>query len=148
MPTIALSTVLTEKVALAPIAYWSTNPAAAAGTDRSAAINEATTIDDLVFGSNFFRIKNIPKLAQTPTTPILKIFRPRAVNPPSANKNAWIIKTTDKAKVAAYGPTKTIAKAAPNKCPLVPAATGKLSICTAKINTAVKPASGALCSLS
>ena len=44
VPIIALSTVLTEKVALAPIAYWTTNPAAAAGTDRSAAINEATTM--------------------------------------------------------------------------------------------------------
>ena len=39
VPTIAPNTVLIEKVALAPIAYWSTNPAAAAGTDRSAAIN-------------------------------------------------------------------------------------------------------------
>ena len=79
---------------------------------------------------------------------MLKTLRPRAVNPPSANKKACISKTTVRAKVAAQGPTKTAARTAPSKWPLVPAATGKLSICTAKIKTAVKPASGAVFSSS
>ena len=60
--------------------------------------------------------------------PILNTFKPTAVNPPSANKKPCIINTTVSARVAAHGPTKTAAKAPPNKCPLVPAATGKLSI--------------------
>ena len=33
MPTIAVRTVVSEKVAVAPSAYWRTNPIAAAGTD-------------------------------------------------------------------------------------------------------------------
>ena len=34
VPTIAPSTVVTENVAVAPIAYWIVNPTAAAGTDK------------------------------------------------------------------------------------------------------------------
>ena len=76
------------------------------------------------------------------------MFKPIALNPPSANKNPCISRTTVRAKVAAHGPTSTAANAPPSKCPLVPAPTGKFNICTAKINTAVSPANGALLSSS
>jgi hypothetical protein len=79
---------------------------------------------------------------------ILKILKPSALNPPSANKSACKIKTIVMASVAAYGPINTAARAAPSRWPLVPAATGKLSICTAKIKVAVRPARGAVFSSS
>ena len=77
---------------------------------------------------------------------MLKTLSPSALNPPSAKSSACKSKTMVIASVAAYGPTKTVARAAPSKWPLVPAATGKLSICTAKINVAVNPARGAVLS--
>jgi hypothetical protein len=49
-------------------------------------------------------------------------------------------------RVAAHGPIKTAAKAPPNKCPLVPAATGKLIIWAAKMKTVANPARGAVLS--
>ena len=76
-------------------------------------------------------------------TAMMKIFNPMAVNPPSAKTSACTIRTTVTASTPAHGPIKIAAKAPPIKCPLVPAATGKLIICIAKINTAANPASGA-----
>ncbi|EKD51414.1 MAG: hypothetical protein ACD_62C00259G0001 [uncultured bacterium] len=49
------------------------------------------------------------------------------------------------AKMAALGPNRILAKTAPIRCPDVPPATGKLSICAAKINAAVSPMSGIFC---
>ena len=43
-----------------------------------------------------------------------------------------------------YGPTRIAASAAPSRWPLVPAATGKLIIWTAKTKAATRPASGAV----
>ena len=52
--------------------------------------------------------------------------------------------TTETHSTPVYGPTSIAASAPPSRCPLVPAATGKLSICTAKMNAATSPASGAV----
>ena len=123
-------------------------PTAAAGTESKPPSAAASEIEDLVFGKSLRSSKKIPYPAQTPKTPMLKTLRPMAVRPPSANKKPCINKTTVSAKVAAQGPTKTAAKAPPSKWPLVPATTGKLSICTAKIKTAVRPARGAVFSSS
>ena len=61
----------------------------------------------------------LPLLIGGPVEPLgkncLKTLKPSAVNPPSAKRNAWMISTTTRAKVAAYGPTNTIASAAPIK---------------------------------
>ena len=50
VPTIAPKTVVIEKVAVAPSAYWKTNPTAAIGTEIKPAIAEAIAIEDLFFG--------------------------------------------------------------------------------------------------
>ena len=73
---------------------------------------------------------------------MLRMLAPSAVIPPSANTNACATSTTDIARQAIHGPSRIAASAAPRKCPLVPPATGKLSICTAKMNAAVTPSSG------
>ena len=61
---------------------------AAAGTDISADTKVAITSQDLVLGKIFFKSINTPKLTQTLITAILKILKPSAVKPPSANRNA------------------------------------------------------------
>ena len=43
---------------------------------------------------------------------------------------------------ASHGPSRIAASAAPSRWPLVPPATGKFSIWTAKMNAAVTPSSG------
>ena len=43
---------------------------------------------------------------------------------------------------AAAGPSSTHTSTAPIRCPDVPAATGKLSICAAKTNAAARPING------
>ena len=60
MPTIAAKTAETEKVAVPPIAYCRTNPAAAAGTEIMPAINAATGIEDLFLGKIFLTSRNAP----------------------------------------------------------------------------------------
>ena len=60
MPIIAVRTAETENVAFAPIAYCRTNPAAAAGTDRSAAIAAAMLIEIFFFGIIFLTKRNTP----------------------------------------------------------------------------------------
>src|SRR4051794_32566174 len=75
-------------------------------------------------------------------TPMLKMFAPSAVMPPSANTNDCVTSTTDITRHATHGPSRIAASAAPRKCPLVPPATGKLSIWTANTNAAVTPRSG------
>ena len=45
--------------------------------------------------------------------------------------------TTDMARLPTHGPTSTAARQPPSRCPLVPPATGKLSICRAKMKAAV-----------
>ncbi len=53
------------------------------------------------------------------------------------------MRTTAIQMAPAHGPTRIAASAPPRRCPLVPAATGKFSICTAKMNAATRPAIGA-----
>ena len=49
----AVSTCEIENVAVPPIAYWRTNPAAAHGTEINPARKAAIDIEDLFFGRNF-----------------------------------------------------------------------------------------------
>ncbi len=49
---------------------------------------------------------------------------------------------------SSHDPSRTAASAAPRKWPLVPPATGKFSICAAKMNAAVTPSRGTLFSSS
>ena len=69
-------------------------------------------------------------------------FAPSALTPPSANTKLWVASTTASTRHASQGPSRTVASAAPRKWPLVPPATGKLSICAAKTNAPVTPSSG------
>ena len=80
--------------------------------------------------------------AAAPSTPMLRTLAPSAVTPPSAKANACTASTTAIARQASHGPSRTAASVAPRKCPLVPPATGKLSICAAKMNAASTPSSG------
>ena len=72
------------------------------------------------------------------------MFTPSAVSPPSAKRMPCISRTTETQSTPVYGPTRIAASAPPSRCPLVPAATGKFSICTAKMKAATRPASGAV----
>ena len=73
---------------------------------------------------------------------MLKIFAPSASTPPSANTKHCTTSTAVSAITAAPGPSNAAARTDPTKCPLVPPATGKLSICPAKMNAAANPSSG------
>ena len=73
---------------------------------------------------------------------------PSAVMPPSAKSRHWTRSTTLTQSIPVHGPTRTAASAPPIRWPLVPAPTGKLSICTAKMNAATRPAIGAVLSSS
>jgi hypothetical protein len=73
---------------------------------------------------------------------MLKIFDPIAVNPPSANPKHCTTRTIVRIMRLAQGPRRTDEKTAPRKWPLVPPATGKLSIWAAKIKAAVTPIRG------
>src|SRR4051812_26642181 len=83
-----------------------------------------------------------PPTSSAPSTPMLRMLAPSAVKPPSANTNACTPITTASVRQASQGPSRIAASAAPRKCPLVPPATGKLSICAANTNAAVTPSSG------
>src|SRR3954469_7386751 len=100
----------------------SSTPRRRGSTDRAASISPPTT--------------------SAPMTPMLRTFAPSAVTPPSANTNDCTTSTTDMTTQASHGPSRIAASAAPRKWPLVPPATGKLSICTANTNAAVTPSSG------
>src|SRR4051812_22291734 len=73
---------------------------------------------------------------------MLSTFAPSAVTPPSAKANACVATTTAITTQATHGPSSTAASVAPRKCPLVPPATGKFSICAAKTNAATTPSNG------
>ena len=62
--------------------------------------------------------------------------------PPSAKTKACAVSTTASTRQASHGPRRTAASAAPSRWPLVPPATGKLSIWAAKMNAPVTPSSG------
>ena len=70
---------------------------------------------------------------------MLTTLSPSAVSPPSANSRACTTSTTVTHSAPTYGPTSTAASTPPSRWPLVPLATGKLSICTAKMNAATEP---------
>ena len=67
---------------------------------------------------------------------MLRMLAPSAVTPPSANTNAWTSSTVVMMTTAGHGPSRIAAAAPPAKCPDVPPATGKLSICSAKMSAA------------
>ena len=77
-----------------------------------------------------------------PTRLMFTTLSPSALSPPSAKSSACTASTTAMHIEPAQGPMSTAASTPPSRCPLVPWATGKLSICTAKMNAAVTAASG------
>ena len=88
------------------------------------------------------RRASAPPVTSAPATPMFITFAPSALTPPSANTKLCVASTTASTRQASHGPSSTVASAAPRKCPLVPPATGKLSICAAKTNAPVTPSSG------
>ena len=75
---------------------------------------------------------------------MLKMFAPSASTPPSLKMSACTSSTQAMTIAAAPGPISTAASTPPSKCPEVPPATGKFSICAANTNAALKPISGIL----
>src|SRR3990172_1327056 len=73
---------------------------------------------------------------------MLTMLSPRALRPPSANTRAWTTRTTVMTSRPAAGPTSTAANTPPRRCPLIPAITGKLTICAANTKAAARAASG------
>ena len=71
---------------------------------------------------------------------IFNIFIPNALRPPSAKSNACKITTIDTHNIPRDGPSTITANVPPNRCPLVPAAIGKLIICRTKIKADIIPA--------
>ncbi len=126
-----------------PIANSTVKTPAAAGTESAAPIAAAGTTDIGRRGSTTRTALVTSQPNPTATRPSSVRFVPSAVNPPSAKSSAWSRSTTDITSTAVHGPTSTAASAPPIRCPLVPAPTGKLTIWVAKMNVAVRPASGA-----
>ncbi|GAA1622963.1 hypothetical protein GCM10009733_019510 [Nonomuraea maheshkhaliensis] len=118
---------------------------AEAGTEISAARNAAITTFPL---ASPVTSRKTPQPASTVTMPMIVMLTPSAVSPPSAKNTPCTSRTTAMHSTPVYGPTSIAASAPPRRCPLVPAATGKLSICTAKMNAATRPAMGAVLSSS
>lgn len=81
-------------------------------------------------------------VSSAPSTAMFSTLAPSAAIPPSANSTACTASTAATVRQPSHGPSSTAASAAPSRWPLVPCATGKLSICTAKMNAAVTPTSG------
>ncbi len=77
-------------------------------------------------------------------TAMLNRLAPSAAIPPSWKISAWALTTMVMTNTAAHGPSKISARAAPSRWPDVPPATGKLSICPAKIAAATTPINGTL----
>src|ERR1017187_8176280 len=73
---------------------------------------------------------------------MLKMFAPSASTPPSANRKHCTINTVVSTTIAALGPSKAAASTPPTRCPEVPPATGKLTICAANRNAAASPSNG------
>ena len=65
--------------------------------------------------------------------PIVSIFAPQVAQAPSPNSTACAASTTPITSVAAQGPSRIAAAAAPTRCPDVPWSTGKLIIWAAKM---------------
>ena len=131
-PTMAARTVPIGAPPVPPMAYSSTKAAAASTTEMPAAIPDAATTEVLVAGRTRRSRRKVAQPPNTPTTAMLVMLSPSAVSPPSANR-LWTTRTTATQMQPAHGPTSTAARTPPSRWPLVPAATGKLSICTAKM---------------
>ena len=76
------------------------------------------------------------------SSPMLKILAPITSRPPSWKSSPCTAMTAVITKTAAQGPSTMAASAPPKKWPDVPPATGKLSICAAKMKAAITPISG------
>ena len=88
------------------------------------------------------------KIAQPPTPPtmpMLKMFAPSAVMPPSANIRHCTISTDAMTITETLGPSSAATSTPPTRWPEVPPATGKLIICAANTNAAASPSSGTRC---
>ena len=73
---------------------------------------------------------------------MLNTFAPSASTPPSANRKHCTINTVVSTTMAALGPSKAATSTPPTRCPDVPPATGKLTICAANRNAAASPSNG------
>ncbi len=74
--------------------------------------------------------------------PMLKMLAPRTTRPPSWKTRAWTATTLVITSVPTHGPRRMAARTPPTMWPLVPPATGKLTIWAAKMKAAVTPMSG------
>ncbi len=140
-PTIAVASLPSGMSTAPPIAYSPVNASAATGTDTSAPTVAAGTTLPTRRGRTCrsARVRKYP--TSTVIRPISVMFVPSAVRPPSANSRPWTSSTVDITSTAVHGPTRAAASAPPSRCPLVPAPTGKFTICTANTKAAVRPAS-------
>ena len=141
-PTIAVASLPSGMSTAPPIAYSPVNASAATGTDTSAptrrrrydAARPAAAAPAAPRGSATYPTSTVIR-------PISVMFVPSAVSPPSANSSPWTRSTVDITSTAVHGPTSAAASAPPSRWPLVPAPTGKFTICTANTKAAVSPAS-------
>src|ERR1035441_6017151 len=81
----------------------------------------------------------MPYPPAAPTIAMLKMFAPSASTPPSANRKHCTINTVVSTTIAALGPSNAAASTPPTRCPEVPPATGKLTICAANRKPAPTP---------
>ena len=96
-------------------------------------------IEILASPNNFFHEEIVSHPTSEVMIAIFRTFIPKALNPPSANSNDWITTTIDMQIIPRLGPSTITANAPPSKCPLVPAAIGKLIICRTKIKADIIP---------
>ncbi len=146
-PTIAPRTVDTGTPPEPPIAYSPVNAADAATTDIHDATAVAATTDVAVVGSRRITRRNTPHPTSAVTSAMLITLRPSAETPPSAKTRHCTTTTTATTTAPTQGPSRIATRAPPRRCPDVPAATGKFSICSAKTKAAASPASGTTRSL-
>jgi len=116
---------------------------AAAGTERSAETKAATVMERFLRGRTFTRPRKTAYATTVVTIAMSVMFTPSAVRPAVGEEDALHQQDHGDTEDPGEGPTSIAASAPPSRCPLVPAATGKFSICTAKMKAATRPASGA-----
>jgi hypothetical protein len=124
------------------MAYSAVNPIEDATTDAHAAIAAAPIALPVDLGSTFTNPLKIGHATRAVMIAMFRTFTPSAVTPPSANNNACTMTTTETTTTPIDGPRRMAASAPPSRWPLVPAATGKLSIWRAKMTAADSPAKG------
>lgn len=141
-PVMAANTVDSDAPPWPPMEYSITNANEEARTPRNPENIVAAMAPPVVLGNSLMRKRKASQPTRDVTIAMLRTFNPKTTTPPSAKRSAWTTTTTVTTSAPTQGPRRIAARAPPSRCPLVPAATGKLSICTAKTNAAVSPAIG------